>query len=418
MGSPGLQRRGLANDGPVRTGDHGVAALEGAGRRQGPQVPQLGSQPAVGPGQRLPDGPAPVRSRPGGPGSRPGGGPGADPPGDRYRRSSRWAARSTPWPESPAGVRPRPAGGRPGPTGACKDMRPAASRRSRAACRAGPVRDHQRRRRWTASRSADRPPRRRADGRSRGRWPTPPGPGRRPPPGTPPPSSRAAATGRHRRPGPGSPPPRRAAAPPPPGPRRWRARRPGRRPSSPRSTAGNPGKRVPATDSMSLRTAASVPHTTPITAGSTGHTAAGPIQQTVGGQPAAGRRDQLGDGPLADRQSPPRRPDVPGPGRWPTAGRRPRTPARRATVRLRRTLPAGTLTSIWAARSRRVKNTHPPREVVGRCTSPSTAIRPTPPRARAISPASRTSVTRRGAPAGSSHSLIGPPTAHRHRVEG
>ena len=51
---------------------------------------------------------------------------------------------------------------------------------------------------------------------------------------------------------------------------------------------------------------------------------------------------------------------------------------------------------------------HPPAaRHVGRYTSPSTATRPTPLRARAISPASRTSVTCRAAPrAGSSHSFM------------
>ncbi len=77
------------------------------------------------------------------------------------------------------------------------------------------------------------------------------------------------------------------------------------------------------------------------------------------------------------------------------------------TARLRRAWLAGTLTSIWAARSRRVKKTHPPRDTVGRYTSPSTATRPTRLRARAISPARRTSVTCRAAPrAGSSHSFM------------
>ena len=84
-----------------------------------------------------------------------------------------------------------------------------------------------------------------------------------------------------------------------------------------------------------------------------------------------------------------------------THSRAPTTQTRSpCTARQRRAAEAGTATFISAARSRRVKKIHPPRDCMGRWTSPSIATRPTAATERAISPAKRTRVTRLG-PAGS-----------------
>ena len=158
---------------------------------------------------------------------------------------------------------------------------------------------------------------------------------------------------------------------------------------------------------MSLRTAASDPHTTPTSGGQAPAGPAGAVEQALGSQPPPGGGDELGDGALPYRRH------LFGDQLHLTALVAPLQDADHAhPLALHRPgcgAPglAGTLTSIWAARSRRVKKTHPPCETVGRYTSPSTATRPTRLRDRAISPARRTSVTCRAAPrAGSSHSFM------------
>ena len=55
-------------------------------------------------------------------------------------------------------------------------------------------------------------------------------------------------------------------------------------------TRGYPGNRTPATDSMSLRTAASVPQTTPILRRQNRKGPPRAVQQPVGGQAAGGSR--------------------------------------------------------------------------------------------------------------------------------
>ena len=151
---------------------------------------------------------------------------------------------------------------------------------------------------------------------------------------------------------------------------------------------------------MSLRTAASAPQTTPMHAGSRGRARRGrssrpgaPRRRRVSAISAAMAPAPTGVTSSAFRCS------------WPRSAVQSRAPTTHTrsplTMRQRPTWARGTFTSIWAARSRRVKKTQPPRDVVGRCTSPSTATRPTVPAKRASSPASRTSVTGRGRRSGS-----------------
>ena len=93
---------------------------------------------------------------------------------------------------------------------------------------------------------------------------------------------------------------------------------------------------------------------------------AGPVEQALGLQPQAGLGDQAGDGALADGGHLLGHQVQLTPLVGPLQAADHATPARPRHVRQRRALPDGTFTSIWAARSRRVKNTHPPLDVVGR----------------------------------------------------
>src|SRR5581483_7509996 len=160
-------------------------------------------------------------------------------------------------------------------------------------------------------------------------------------------------------------------------------------------STGYPGNLAATTDSMSARTAASWPQTTPIPAGRRGTGRRGRRSS-----PSASRRARASAIIAAIAPSPTGTTSSATSCSWPqsvTHSRRPVTATRSpATTRQRARRADGTLTAICDTRSRRVNHWRPVRPLCGLCTSPSTATRPIAPAAWAMRPASRVRLIRRG----------------------